>query len=160
MAYEKIIFVCTGNTCRSPIAEALYKSMTAPEMTPAISRGTVVLFPEPVNPKAEMVLANHNLSLMHHSSCQLTQDDLSDATLVLTMTEKQKALILESYPGDYDCFAIKEFNGEFGDVVDPYGGTLLDYEECYNELARLIRKTVYRLDDEASNKDQNTETEN
>ena len=63
------------------------------------------------------------------------------------MTASQKKKIMLLYPDLTDVYTIKEFAGEIGDVVDPYGGTLMDYEECYIELRRLVKKTVYKLND-------------
>jgi len=64
------------------------------------------------------------------------------------MTEKQKINVIETFKYTDNVYTIKEFVGETGDVTDPYGGTLLDYEECYVELARLVKKTVYKLNEE------------
>lgn len=142
--YKKVLFVCTGNTCRSPMAQIIFKSLSYELEIEAESRGLVVLFPEPSNPKAELVLKNHNLLLENHISRQLEPEDIDEETLVLTMTESQKHKVLEGYGGD-NVFSIKEFTAEQGDVVDPYGGDLMDYENCYTDLARLIKKTVVKL---------------
>jgi protein-tyrosine phosphatase len=74
--------------------------------------------------------------------------DIDDNTIILTMTASQKKKVMELYPEEKDVFTIKEYAGEIGDVVDPYGGTLMEYEECYIELGRLVKKTVYKLNDE------------
>lgn len=146
--YEKVIFVCTGNTCRSPMAATIYKNLETNSDIKVVSRGLVVLFPEPSNPKAETVLKSHNMELEGHISKQLKTSDIDENTLILTMTEKQKNNVVEMFDYSDNVYTIKEFVGESGDVTDPYGGTLIDYEECYVELARLVKKTVYKLNEE------------
>lgn len=145
--YDRIIFVCEGNHSKGPMAETIYKSLTENESIPAISRGLVVLFSEPVNEKAVSVLENHGLTCAVEFSKELTKEDITENALILTMTDKQKKQAIDKYDIENDTFSIKEFNGEEGEVKDPYGGTLVDYEECYNELLRLIKKTIYKLDE-------------
>lgn len=145
--YDRIIFVCEGNHSKGPMAETIYKSLTENENIPAISRGLVVLFSEPVNEKAVSVLENHGLTCAVEFSKELTKEDITENALILTMTDKQKKQTIDKYEIENNIFSIKEFNGEEGEVKDPYGGTLVDYEECYNELLRLIKKTIYKLDE-------------
>ena len=80
-------------------------------------------------------------------SKELTKEDITENALILTMTDKQKKQAIDKYEIENNIFSIKECNGEEGEVKDPYGGTLVDYEECYNELLRLIKKTIYKLDE-------------
>lgn len=142
---EKIIFVCTGNTCRSPMAESLYRSMKMDEEIEVCSRGLVVHFSEPINPKAENTLRNHELDLNGHVSKQFKDIDIDPATIILTMTESHKKAVLNDYSSTAQVYTLKEYVGESGDVVDPYGGSIMDYEECFGEIARLVRKAAYRI---------------
>ena len=146
--YKKVIFVCNDNTCRGPMAEVIFKRFAAEMDMEAVSRGIVVLFPEPSNPKAEMVLRNHELLLENHTSKRIAKEDIVENTLILTMTDKEKKSVLEEFEevlAAFDVFSVKEFTDEEGDVIDPYGGDLMDYENCYMDLARIIKKTVVKL---------------
>jgi protein-tyrosine phosphatase len=130
------------------MAEVIYKGLDKVSDRKVISRGLVVLFSEPINPKAEIVLNKHDLESEHHTAKGLKASDINDDTLVLTMTASQMKKVNENFPEAKDVYTIKEFAGEIGDVVDPYGGTLVEYEECYIELARLVKKTIYKLNEE------------
>jgi protein-tyrosine-phosphatase len=127
------------------MAEVLFNSLQSDHNIRAISRGLVVLFPEPSNPKAETVLKSHNLVLENHTATPLSSRDLTEDTLVLTMTFSQKMTIFSDYGKTENIFTLTEFAGEEGDVVDPYGGDLIDYENCFAELARLVKKTVIKI---------------
>jgi protein-tyrosine-phosphatase len=143
--YEKVIFVCTGNTCRSPMAEALLKNLIQEDEIEIQSRGLIVLFSEPINPKSEEVLKNHNIAINGHTTKQFKASEVTESTLILTMTYKQKLKLMLDYGIENNIYSIKEYVGEIGDVGDPYGGTVLDYEECFEELALLVKKTMYQL---------------
>ncbi|MDO5519178.1 MAG: low molecular weight protein arginine phosphatase [bacterium] len=148
MNYSRLIFVCTGNTSRSPMAKAIYERMDKENHIRVFSRGLVVLFPEPANPKACAVLKNNDLDIEGHVATALVDTDITENTLILTMTEKQKQTVIEEFENATDVYTMKEFVGMDGDVMDPYGGTLLEYEECFAELSMLVKKTVYRLNEE------------
>ena len=143
--YNKILFVSTENTGRSPMAEMIFKNMVTDSSVEAISRGMVVLFPEPCNQKAEVVLINHGITLEGRKAVQLEHEDMDDRTLVLTMTKSQKLKLIRDYEYTKNIYTLREFIDEEGDVMDPYGGTLVEYEECYGQLAKLIKKTVIKL---------------
>lgn len=143
---ERLIFVCKENTARSIMAEFICRNMMGTDQQIEImSRGLVVLFPEPVNPKAEIVLINHGMNLQEKTANQLQEEDLTDSTLVLTMDRNQKNIIMREFEKTSDVYTLKEYVSEDGDVVNPYGGNLVDYEDCYVELVRLIKKTVIKL---------------
>lgn len=146
--YKRLIFVCTGNTCRSPMAQRIFQRLDDVTGLEVLSRGLVVLFPEPANAKACVVMKNHELSLEEHIALGLSESDITEDTLILTMTEKQKNTVLEEYKEAHHVYTMKEYVGQEGDVIDPYGGTLLEYEDCYLELSKLVKKTLYRLIEE------------
>lgn len=132
------------------MAETIFKSMVLDSDLEVLSRGLVVLFPEPSNPKADTVLKSHNLDLKNHRSKALKNAEIDEDTLILTMTEQHKKNVLEGYENAKNVYTINEFVGESGEVEDPYGGTLIDYEDSYEQLSLLIKKLVYKLNEGGS----------
>ena len=136
---NRIIFVCSDNTCASNMAEAIFKSVIGGRKLKVCSRGMVVLFPEPVNPKAVAVLKARNLIMEKTESESLSFKDLEGHPLILTMTELQKNKLLESYPEAADIFTLREFVGSTGDISLPAGGSLADYGAFYEHMDLLTK---------------------
>ena len=146
--YRKVVFVCASDTCRAPMAEAIMKSkhVTAPVVIQ--SKGLVVLFPEPLNQKAEAVMISNGLKMEQHMSSPLEEEDFGDDTLIITMDEEQKQKVLMGYSKAINVYTLKSLVGGDGDIPDPYGGPLTDYGECYEELYRLVTLLVENWNEE------------
>ncbi len=141
----KLIFVCTENTCQSPMAATIFQAMEHKPDIEVCSRGIVVLFPEPVSPKAEQVLAMHGLLMEQHTTRQFQQDEVNQDTLVLTMNIVQKRRLATDFYVNDNVYTLKEYAGGYGDIEDPYGQSIEGYERCYNEIRTLMDRVVYRL---------------
>ncbi len=139
--YDKLIFVSESDTATSPMAEAILQEIFYLEDILITSKGLVVLFPEPINPKAEAVLVSHSLSMKDHVSEQLTEDDFDDRTLILTMDESSMNLLLKDHEKARNVFTLASYIQADGDIPDPYGGSLADYNNVYE----ILRQYVIRL---------------
>jgi protein-tyrosine phosphatase len=147
MRYNRVIFVCNGNTCRSPIAATIMRDMCRDTDVTVMSRGMVVLFPEPYNPKAVAVCASHGLLMPNNSATQLDGGDFSNDTLILTMSEAQKNKIYAEYENSINVYTLQEYAGEdeSAKVDDPYGKGIEEYKQCFDKLHRLVGKAAARL---------------
>lgn len=146
--YKKLIFVDTNDNCRAPMAELILKRKFLTNPLTIESRGLIVLFPEPMNPKAEAVLENNGYPTPTHVAMQLEQEDLSGDVLLITMEEKQKSQIWETYENAPHVYTLKEYVGETGDIPALYGQPLSVYAQCYTEMELLMRRLVIRLNEE------------
>ena len=132
--YDKLIFVSESDTSTSPMAEAILQQEFLLEDILITSKGLVVLFPEPINPKAEAVLVSHSLSMKDHVSEQLTEDDFDDRTLILTMDTHQMERLLRDQENARNVFTLASYIQADEDIEDPYGGSLADYNRTYETL--------------------------
>lgn len=150
--YDKLIFVSDSDTTTSPMAEAILQREFLLEDILITSKGLVVLFSEPINPKAEAVLVSHSLTMKHHVSEQLTDNDFDDRTLILTMNETQRQHLLKDHEHAKNVFTLASYVQADEDIFDPYGGSLADYNQLYQQLtgqvirlARILSIEEHRL---------------
>ena len=145
--FNKIVFVCMGNTCRSPMAATIMESFIPDILVE--SRGMVVLFPEPYNPKAVAVASRHNMIMPSNCAAQLSGEDFANDTLVLVMNGAMKHKIYDSFSQAINVYTLGEFAGEAdAEVQDPYGKGIEEYNKCFEGLYELIEKVVAILKNE------------
>ncbi len=129
-----ILFVCTGNTCRSPMAAAIMNKI-AKENEMDIKASSAGIFAEEgsgASENAVRAMRLYEISLKDHKATQLTEKMINEADIVLTMTEGQK-LMIEGYAPE-KIFSLYEFLSSEGDIADPYGGDLDEYNETAQEI--------------------------
>ena len=150
--FNKVIFVCMGNTCRSPMAATIMSNLM-PEMR-SESRGMVVLLPEPYNPKAVAVASRHGMIMPSNVSAQISNDDFSVDTLVLTMNLSMKQKMYDTFDKAINVFTLGELAGEGEvEVPDPYGKGLEEYNRCFEQLYSLVAKVVDVITSPRNNQD-------
>lgn len=146
--YDRLIFVSNSDTCRGPMAEAILKSKFLLSELEVESRGLVVLFPEPVNQKAEAILASHGLTIKDHTAKMLEQEDFDERTLILVMEDALKQRIFQEHENVQNTWQLSEYIKEETDVTEPVGGSLADYGACYELLDCMISSLVVVLNEE------------
>ena len=140
---ERVLFVCTGNTCRSPMAEALLKNKTKDI---EVRSAGIHAFPGcSASLNAIEALKSKGISLEHESQ-PLSQELLEWSSVILTMTNQHKQVILNSLPElkDKICtlFEFANENGMNADINDPFGGSLEVYQATAEEIEHLLEKII------------------
>ena len=141
---ERIIFVDRSGTCRGPMAMGILQDISLKENVEVLARGLVVSFSEPMNGKAEAVLISNGITLEDFTSKALTNEDITEGTLILTMERKQRDKVLANFKNTHieNVYVLTDFVGEELEVLDPYGGSLQSYGLCYESLRKSIKKLV------------------
>ena len=147
--YNRIVFVAESGTCREQMAVAILKDIGLKHPVEVAARGLVVLFPEPLNQKAEAVMISNGLVVENEMSKPLSSEDLTADTLVLTMENKHRQKIFEMFENadPKNVHVLTEYVGDELEIVDPYGGALQMYGLCYETLLASIRKLVNILNE-------------
>ena len=135
---KSVIFVCTGNTCRSPMAENILKSVLKKRGEAGKynvkSAGLAAEVGSPMSPNAKSALSELGIKPGKHTAKQLTLRTAKSAYLIVCMTERHKSAI--NLP---NCKTVAEICGG-DDVPDPYGGDL-------NTYLKTARYLLYAADD-------------
>ena len=144
---NRVLFVCTGNTCRSPMAEAILKNKGIPQLE-VRSAGVYAANGQAASRFAREVLVEAGIHNQHQSK-QISSEDVIWATHILTMTESHAIAIRNFSPENSDkVYTLKEFVGASSqgkDVLDPYGGSKVDYYNTFVELKNLIDSFVNKI---------------
>lgn len=143
----RLLFVCSGNTCRSPMAEVLAKHLAAQLGISDLeigSAGIAAMEGAPATPCAQRVMEERGLSLRGHRSRPLTAGLAEDADLILTMTAAH-VMAAQRRASNVQIQPLCAFAGESGDIMDPYGGEESVYEACAQRLEPLIRRALERV---------------
>ncbi|MCD6460520.1 low molecular weight protein arginine phosphatase [bacterium] len=149
---KHIVFVCTGNMCRSPMAEGIFKylSQSRSELI-CESAGVAAYQGFPASVNAILVAKKYGIDLSYHLSRCVTSSLVEKADYVFVMTTQHLNILNEHFPEhSKKIFLLKDFSGVEDDtfnlnVEDPIGGDLEDYEKCFLELEKLIKGVLEKL---------------
>ncbi len=155
----RILFVCTGNTCRSPMAEGLCRSFLGhfrlQQDVEVASAGLNAMAGGPASREAVAIMREKGIDLSGHETACLTAEKVRWANLILTMDEHQRERLLEKYPEAAGrAFVLKEYvavpeadaapaahgtrrPGRY-DITDPFGQSTEVYRRCAMELASAV----------------------
>jgi len=141
---KNVLFVCTGNTCRSPLAEVLFRDLVKATQDYAVNSAGVGAFSGQAASRHSAKLAKErDLDLSKHQSKAVTIDLVDQATHIFALGRSHLAALLMDYPEAEDkIYLLSEFTADDKlrgkDVSDPFGGDLEEYREMQEHLDKLL----------------------
>lgn len=150
-ACELILFCCTGNTCRSPMAESLFRHLlcerlkcSPSELTKRgyliASAGLAADYGSPASRESIEMMRRRGLDLKNHTSQPLTDRLIEHADRCYTLTNGHRAAILDAHPEMSDRVQVLARDGS--DISDPFGGGIDDYAACAASIEQHITKIL------------------
>lgn len=147
---KNILFVCTGNTCRSPMAEGLFRKLSAghPEWRTG-SAGTSAWRGQEASPETLHALEAGGVKLSCHESRPVTCDLMEQATDVYAMTESHLAALLANFPEHADKIRLVTCYTDNRNISDPIGCGQSAYNRVARQLTAALLAIISRMEQEA-----------
>lgn len=152
----QILFVCTGNTCRSPLAEIIARRMLKERQLHGVrvaSAGTNASTGAPASDGSLLVALEHGMDLTTHRSQPLTAKLVAASSLILAMGihNLQCAEMMGGAGKSWLLTAYANENAVADGVVDPFGGDLAGYRATYDQLVAEISRIIDHIAHDQSN---------
>jgi len=154
MKYKSILFLCTGNACRSPMAEGILKRLMKSRDVVIRSAGTHAIEGLPPSENSVAVMKENGIDISRHKARSLTKKMLKESDLVLAMAPEHVDYIRTFFPRYFDkVYLLKKFGRENRYIEDeaihdPIGGDESVYRECYTILENEVIRVASILFDE------------
>ena len=142
-----LLFVCTGNTCRSPMAAAIMNKLCQESNLDVRieSAGMFATDGEKASDEAVEAIKKYDIDLSDHISQQITPDLIEKSDMIITMTEAHK-MVLEDMAREKTC-TLCELADISGDIDDPFGGDVEDYIEVADKLYIALTQLCNKLEE-------------
>lgn len=143
----KLLFICTGNTCRSPMAEGLAKEILGPGFEVS-SAGMGAWEGQPASEQALTVMKARGIDISSHHARRVNSLLLQEADWIIPMTKEQEIRLCTLNPKSLD--KVRRL-GDWGDnqgndIVDPFGGSLQVYQQCAEQIESFLYHLQSELD--------------
>lgn len=136
-----ILFVCTANTCRSPMAHGLFEKMVNNKegIYSINSAGIFTHSGDKINDMACIQLEKHGINFAGRKSVQVTKEIIDIADIIFSMTSNQRRYLIQSFPDSADkIHLLGDYTNRGDDVIDPYGANLKAYDECADNIEEML----------------------
>ena len=145
-----ILFVCTGNLCRSPMAAGLLRERLTEESLDSrhrvASAGTWGVDGRPAAENAVTVMQERGIDISDHAAQTIRAELVAEADLILTMSREHDAMLRNTWPQyAWKVHRLSEMAGKRKDVADPYGEPIEEYRACADLLTLYIDRGLDRI---------------